>query len=94
MQVRGPPDGHDIPEAKILERWPASIANLLAVLPQPAEARLFDNSASVAPGEPVPDPLPVVHFRQGELVWPAADNLAQLRRTPDWAKPVLAAALR
>ena len=94
VQARVAVGGHDIPEAKIRERWQASIANLIALLPHLAEARLFDNSASVALGEPVPDPLPVAHFRHGELVWPTADNLAQLRRTPDWAKPVLAAALR
>ena len=94
VQARVAVGGHDIPEAKIRESWQASIANLIALLPHLAEARLFDNSASVALGEPVPDPLPVAHFRHGELVWPASDNLAQLRRTPDWAKPVLAAALR
>lgn len=85
--------GHDIPEAKIRERWTASIAHLVALLPHLAEARLFDNSASVAPGEAVPDPLPVAVLRQGRLVWPAPDDAAQLARTPDWAKPVLEAGL-
>jgi len=85
--------GHDIPEAKVRERWHAAIANLIALLPQLAEVRLFDNSASVAPGQPVPDPRPVAVIQRGRLAWPAADDAARLARTPDWAKPVLEAAL-
>lgn len=55
--------------------------------------RLFDNSAGVAPGQPVPDPLPVAVIQRGRLAWPAADDAAHLARTPDWAKPVLEAGL-
>ena len=55
---------------------------------------LFDNSASVAPGAPVPDPLPLALIRHGRLLWPAADDLAPLAATPAWARPVLEAALR
>jgi len=55
--------------------------------------RLFDNSASVAPGQAVPDPVPVAVIQNGRLVWPASNDAAQLARTPDWAKPVLEAAL-
>lgn len=86
--------GHDIPEAKVRERWQTSITNLIALLPQLAELRLFDNSASVTPGQAVPDPRPVAVVRHGRLAWPAADDAPQLRQTPDWAKPVLEAALR
>lgn len=85
--------GHDIPEAKIRERWHSAIANLIALLPDLAEVRVFDNSASVAPGQAVPDPVAVAVFKQGRLVWPAADDAVQLRATPDWAKPVLEAGL-
>ena len=85
--------GHDIPEAKVRERWHSAIANLIALLPHLAEVRLFDNSASVAPGQPVPDPLPVAVLQQGRLMWPTAHDIAQLARTPDWAKPVLEAGL-
>lgn len=86
--------GHDIPEAKVRERWHASIANLIALLPDLAEVRLFDNSTSVAPGQPVPDPVPVAVIQQGRLAWPAAGDAAQLARTPDWAKPVLEAGMK
>ena len=85
--------GHDIPEAKVRERWHSAIANLIALLPDLAEVRVFDNSTSVAPGQPVPDPTPVAVIQQGRLAWPAADDAAQLARTPDWAKPVLETAL-
>ena len=86
--------GHDIPEAKVRERWHSAIANLIALLPDLAEVRLFDNSTSVAPGQPVPDPVPVAVIQNGRLVWPASNDAAQLARTPDWAKPVLEAALQ
>ncbi|HOB65168.1 AAA family ATPase [Ottowia sp.] len=92
VQARVAAGGHAIPEAKIRERWTASIMNLIALLPDLAEVRVFDNSASVAPGEPVPDPVPVAVFQCGRLVSPAPDDAAQLSCTPDWAKPVLAAA--
>ena len=85
--------GHDIPQAKVRERWHSAIANLIALLPHLAEVRVFDNSTSVAPGQPVPDPTPVAVIQQGRLAWPAADDAAQLARTPDWAKPVLETAL-
>ena len=85
--------GHDIPEAKIRERWHSAIANLIALLPDMAEVRVFDNSASVAPGKTVPDPVPVAVFQRSRLRWPVADDGAQLARTPDWAKPLLEAGL-
>lgn len=85
--------GHDIPEAKIRERWTTSIAHLIGLLPHLTELRLFDNSTGVATGEAVPDPLLVAVFREGRLTWPDLEDVAQLARTPDWAKPVLQAGL-
>lgn len=84
--------GHDIPEAKIRERWPAAVANLIALLPHLAQAQLYDNSITVAPGQPVPDPLRVAVIERGRLAWPAMDDVAALQRVPDWAKPVVAMA--
>ena len=51
--------GHDIPEATIRARWPAAVANLIALLPHLAQVQVHDNSATVAPGEAVPDPVRV-----------------------------------
>ena len=89
VQARVAAGGHAIPETKIRERWTASIANLIALLPDLAEVRLFDNSATAAPGQPIADPLPVGVFQKGRLVWPAAHDAARLARTPAWARPVL-----
>ncbi len=83
--------GHDIPEAKIHERYPAALQNLIALLPHLAHLQVYDNSAQAAPGESIPDPLRVAEVRNGALTWPT--DLHALRRTPEWAKPVLEAAL-
>ena len=93
VQARVAVGGHDIPEAKIRERWTAAIENLIALLPDLAQVALYDNSVRAAPGAPIPDPVRVAEIRIGRLVWPAPNDAAQLARTPDWAKPVLAAAL-
>lgn len=93
VRARVAAGGHDIPEAKIRERCTTSIANLIALLPHVAQVRLFDNSATAAPGQSVADPLPVGVFERGHLVWPAAHDAAQLARTSAWARPVLEAGL-
>ena len=54
---------------------------------------MFDDSASAALGEPVPDPVPVAVIQRGHLIWPDGKDIAQLALTPDWAKPVLGAGL-
>ena len=94
IRARVAAGGHDIPEAKVRERWEASVANLVALLPHLTEGRLFDNSTSVKAGEAVPDPVHIATLTRGRLQWPAPTDVAQLARTPDWAKPVLEAGLR
>jgi hypothetical protein len=84
--------GHDIPEGKIRERYPAALENLIALMPHLAQLQVYDNSAKAAPGTAIPDPLLLLDMHAGRIVRPTA--LAALRRTPDWAKPVLEAALR
>ncbi|GAP34702.1 hypothetical protein ISF6_5410 [Piscinibacter sakaiensis] len=83
--------GHDIPEAKVRERWERSRLNLVALLPHVARVKVYDNSAEAAPGAPVPDPRQVADIVAGRLVWPT--RAAELRLTPAWAKPLLAAAM-
>lgn len=82
--------GHDIPEAKIRERWLQAPLNLIALLPRLTELRVFDNSADVAPGQAVPDPALVVQLNSGTVAYPQA--LPDLARTPGWAKPIVKAA--
>lgn len=83
--------GHDIPAPKIRERFTSSLANLIALMPHLAHLRVYDNSRDAAPGEAVPDPVPVLETVGGRLSWPTTAE--DLRQTPDWAKPLVEAAL-
>lgn len=83
--------GHDIPEGKIRERYPAALANLIALMPCLAHLQVHDNSVEVGIGEAVPDPVLVAEMKAGKLIWPT--DLDSLSSTPDWAKPLLEAAL-
>lgn len=83
--------GHDIPEAKIRERWQRSQLNLITLLPHLARVQVYDNSVEVAPGAAVPDPRRVADIVAGRLVWPV--TVADLQRTPGWARAVLGAVI-
>lgn len=91
VKARVAAGGHDIPEAKIRERYSSALENLVALIPSIAVLQVYDNSVDVAPGEAIPDPRLVAEVAVGELKWPL--DIALLERTPEWAKPVLAAAL-
>jgi len=82
--------GHSIPEELIRRRWGASRLNLVRLLPHLRALRLYDNSeeADPAAGE-TPRPRLVLQVESGRIVGP--DDLS---RTPDWAKPIVAAALQ
>ena len=84
--------GHDIPEATIRRRYTRSLENLIRLMPKLAELRVFDNSADGGP-EAGNSPIPrlVLHTKQGELLAPEASELVE---TPEWAKPVVAAAMK
>jgi predicted ABC-type ATPase len=79
--------GHDIPEAKIRERYDASRSNLCAILPSLDELMLYDNSAEADPqlGES-PQPIRLLHYRDGIILHLASEM-------PGWAKPIAAVAL-
>ena len=82
--------GHDIAEADIRRRYEHSRLNLIHMLPKLTALRMYDNSeeADPASGE-APVPRLILHMEQGKIVGPAG-----LSRTADWAKPIVAAALR
>lgn len=82
--------GHDIPEAKIRERWVRAPLNLIDLMPKLSELRVFDNSTDAVPGSPVSNPMLVLHAQDGAVSFPRA--LEDLERTPDWAKPIVKAA--
>lgn len=81
--------GHPIPEEDIRRRWSHSRLNLVRLLPYLRELKVFDNSAAADPGAgEQPTPRLILHVNEGHIVGP--DDLS---RTPDWAKPIVAAAL-
>jgi predicted ABC-type ATPase len=81
--------GHPIPEEIIRRRYERSRLNLVQLLPVLTALRVYDNSPHADPeaGE-IPTPRLVLHLEAGHLVGPK-----DLSRTPDWAKPIVAAAL-
>ena len=54
---------------------------------------MYDNSAEAARGAPIPDPVLVLEMKGGRLLWPKADDVRALKRTPAWARPLVEAAL-
>ena len=81
--------GHDIPEAKIRERWENSRLNLIRLLPRLAELMVWDNSADADFATGAPAPVLLLHLRKGEILAPK-----NLSSTPTWAKPIVVAALK
>lgn len=89
VQARVAEGGHDIPEAEIRRRFDSSRLNLIELMPGLAALRVFDNSAhaDLARGE-APAPQLLLHVERGAIV-----HICDLATAPDWAKPILAAAL-
>ena len=91
VRARVAAGGHDIAEDIIRRRWNDSRQHLIDLLPYAAEVRIFDNSRDGDPAAgTIPEPRLVLHWRRGRIVRPGARSL---RDTPDWAKPIVAAAL-
>jgi predicted ABC-type ATPase len=93
--------GHDIPEADVRRRFDQSRLQLVTLLPHLRELRVYDNSFDAAPHAGLgPKPRLVLHWLRtspsgaqpslGELRMPATP--ADWAVTPDWAKPLVAAA--
>lgn len=93
VRARVAAGGHDIPEDRIRERYPRALQNLIALMSVVAHLQVYDNSAEVDAGHPIPDPSRMLEMENGRLVWPERDDVAVLGRTPEWAKPLLEAAL-
>jgi hypothetical protein len=82
--------GHDIPEAKIRERYPQSLSNLVSFIGAAAEVHVFDNSGESADG--LPQAGRVFRMRGDRIMEPDLETL--MTQTPDWARPVVAAAVK
>lgn len=82
--------GHDIPEAKIRQRYVSSVSNLVALLPHLASLAVFDNSIDGDPKAGVA-PQPQLVLRMVRAVITAMMPPAQV---PAWAKPIVMQALK
>jgi predicted ABC-type ATPase len=90
VRLRVSKGGHDIPEADIRRRYEHSRLNLVHLLPVLTELRVFDNSADADPAAgQAPEPVLVLHAERRRIAGPP-----DLRGTPEWAKPIVAAALK
>lgn len=90
IKARVAAGGHDIPEAKVRERFDASRSNLVRLMPHLASLRLYDNSFEADPrAGRRPQPVLLLQMQSGRII-----GHAPLRSVPAWAKPLLAAALR
>jgi len=82
--------GHDIPEAAIRHRWNASRRNLIRMLPKLHILELIDNSHQADPVKGLmPKPKIILRFREGRIM-----NPDQLSYSPEWAQPIVAAAVK
>lgn len=82
--------GHDIAEADIRRRYESSRLNLIRLLPHLTALRLFDNSTDHDPAlGHTPAPTIVLEMQHGTITGPV-----DLSHTPEWAKPVVVAALQ
>lgn len=91
VQLRVAHGGHPIPEAKIRERYPAVLKNLIDLMPVLADLQVYDNSADAGPDGLVPEPRLILQVTRRMVLYP--HDAATMRATPDWAKPLVAAAM-
>jgi len=90
VRARVAKGGHDVPEAQVRARYDSSRLNLIRLLPRLTELRVYDNSPEADPrAGRAPEPELLLHMVRGKIVRSCA-----LNRTPAWAKPILAAALK
>lgn len=82
--------GHHISEEDIRRRYQRSRLNLIELLPFLRALRIFDNSSEADPAAgQTPKPRLVLSMERGKILGPK-----DLTRTPAWAKPIVAAALK
>ncbi|WP_185813060.1 AAA family ATPase [Xanthomonas sp. SS] len=82
--------GHDIAEAKIRQRYDASRANLIALIPHLSTLHVYDNS-SPADADGQVAPLLVLEMDKSGIHCPLTAE--EFEQVPEWAKPIVMAAL-
>lgn len=90
VRARAAKGSHDIPEARIHERYDRSRLNLIHLMPKLTELRVYDNSEEADLDAGVsPEPKLLLHIARGKIM-----SCCDLAATPAWAKPILGAALK
>ena len=90
VQSRVAAGGHDIPEAKIRQRYVSSVSNLVTLLPHLASLAVFDNSIDGDPKAGIaPRPVQVMRMVGGKIT-----AILPLSDVPVWAKPIVMQALK
>lgn len=90
VQARVSQGGHYTPEHDIHRRYEHSRLNLIALLPHLTTLHVYDNSVDADPAAGrTPKPTPVLHMEHGRILGPP-----DLASTPNWAKPIVASALK
>ena len=90
VQARVRRGGHDIAAEHIHRRFQHSRLNLIELIPHLTALRVYDNSADADPATgKAPKPKLVLHVVRGTI-----QNPRDLKHTPDWAKPIVATALK
>jgi predicted ABC-type ATPase len=95
VRARVAAGGHDIPEELIRKRWDTARRNLITLMEYLTELRVFDNSAERnAAGGTIPAPRLLLNWNRGAVVSPSPSSVEEIEATPEWAKPIVAAALQ
>ena len=90
VQARVRRGGHDIHAENIHRRYEHSRLELIELLPHLRALRVFDNSKDADPAAGrTPKPKLVLQMERGNIL-----NQGDLEHTPDWAKPIVAGALK
>jgi predicted ABC-type ATPase len=90
VKARVEKGGHAIPEQKIRDRYDRSRLNLIRLMPRLTELLVYDNSKEADPDAGGrPEPKLLLHIALGKIV-----NSCDLQLIPEWAKPIVAAALK
>lgn len=90
VQARVSRGGHDIPASDIHRRYEYSRLNLIALLPRLTTLHMYDNSVDADPAAGrTPQLKLVLHMERSRILGPP-----DLAATPNWAKPIVAAALK
>src|SRR6266851_1939635 len=72
-----------------LEQYNRSLVNLIKLVPMLTELKVYDNSKEADPNTgAAPQPVLILHSERGKIV-----SRCELSDVPQWAKPIVAAAM-